>query len=1069
MGVRPAKGGVVDPVALIMAALTAGAGSAVQEETPDAVKGAYVRLRDVVRRRLAGHRDGELALARHEADPRAGQAPLARALARAGAGDDAELVARARELMELIDGAGKYAVFAPGAQGVQVGDRTTQVNNYFVQGLASRQAGVADGKPAGRPLGEVTDPFALEVHRPVRPDASAPGLAALPAYVAREHDAELAGVVAAAAAGASGIAVLVGGSSTGKTRACWEALGLLRERPEGWRVWHPIDPARPEAALRELPSVGPRTVVWLNEAQFYLDDADGLGERIAAGLREALRDPARAPVLVLATLWPEHWGALTARSSARSDLHEQARELLAGRDIRVPTAFTGDQLQLLPAAGDPRLALAMQAAESGQITQFLAGAPVLMARYRNAPPAAAALISAAMDARRLGMGLALPVTFLEQAAPGYLTDAEWDGLGEDWLDRALAYTDAPAEGIRGPLARVRPRPAASDGPASGPDYRLADYLEQHGRRDRRALIPPAGFWEAAVRCAAPADLPALAGAAANRGLLRDAARLRKRAVAHGNVKEAVILVGDWQRDHPHTAGRGPAEWAVTHVSLDDPYFVAMLLDGMRRAGAEQQVTALLARDPATRVSLDYLHGVAMLLDSMRAAGAERQLTALANRAADHVPLNNRGGPAFLLDHMWRAGADQQVTALAARLAAHVSLDDPYSVATLLDHMRRAGADQQVTALLARDPAAHVLLDDPRLVGGLLGSMRAAGAEQQVTVLATRAADHAPLDEPHKVMDLLDSMRAAGADQQVTALATRVAAHVSLSDPHCVATSLNHMRRAGADQQVTALLARDPAAHVPIADLFGITVLLDSMREAGAEQQVTALATRVAAHAPLDEPYNVAHLLNSMRRAGADQQVTALATRAAAHAPLDGVGLGFLLDTMREAGAEQQVTVLAARAAEHAPLDKPYNVAPLLNSMRAAGAEQQLTTLLARDPAAQVCLDSPGPIADLLDSMREAGAEQQVTALATRTAAHASLPDALDEASIAIRGRRGVADLLDSMRKAGAEQQAKALVDRLPAEGLFRLFREKSEHPTRYRFGYEPDGNPAPPWGWDDLD
>ena len=95
-------------------------------------------------------------------------------------------------------------------------------------------------------------------------------------------------MVRTAAGALSGIAVLVGGSSTGKTRACWEALGLLRERPERWRLWHPIDPSRPEAALREPPLIGPRTVVWLNEAQLYLDvTADGLGEEVAAGLREA--------------------------------------------------------------------------------------------------------------------------------------------------------------------------------------------------------------------------------------------------------------------------------------------------------------------------------------------------------------------------------------------------------------------------------------------------------------------------------------------------------------------------------------------------------------------------------------------------------------------------------------------------------------------------------------------------------------------------------------------------------------------------------------------------------------
>ena len=148
---------------------------------------------------------------------------------------------------------------------------------------------------AGRPLAEVTDPFVLEVHRPVQPEDAPPGLPVLPPYVPREHDQVLGQVVRAAADGRSGIAVLVGGSSTGKTRACWEALALLRDQDPPWRLWHPIDPSRPDAALTELTGIGPRTVVWLNEAQFYLATAEaGLGEKVAAGLRELLRDPGRA-------------------------------------------------------------------------------------------------------------------------------------------------------------------------------------------------------------------------------------------------------------------------------------------------------------------------------------------------------------------------------------------------------------------------------------------------------------------------------------------------------------------------------------------------------------------------------------------------------------------------------------------------------------------------------------------------------------------------------------------------------------------------------------------------------
>ena len=110
--------------------------------------------------------------------------------------------------------------------------------------------------PAGWPLSEVTDPFALEVHRPVQLEDAQPGLPVLPPYVPREHDQVLGQVVRAAADGRSGIAVLVGGSSTGKTRACWEALQVLRDQDPPWRLWHPIDPSRP--GCRAAGAVGHR-------------------------------------------------------------------------------------------------------------------------------------------------------------------------------------------------------------------------------------------------------------------------------------------------------------------------------------------------------------------------------------------------------------------------------------------------------------------------------------------------------------------------------------------------------------------------------------------------------------------------------------------------------------------------------------------------------------------------------------------------------------------------------------------------------------------------------------------
>jgi hypothetical protein len=268
---------------------------------------------------------------------------------------------------------------------VQVGEHNAQVNYFIGQGVGLRStAASAGGTPAGRPLEKVTDPFAFEVHRPVQAQEPQLGLPALPAYVPRAHDGELAAV----------------------------------------------------ASDRPLPPGG-------GAARTGLDRA---------------------------TLWPQYWDDLTARPAAGTDSHAQARELLAARNIAVPPAFTADQLPLLAAAGDPRLALAAQA-EGG-----LAGAPELLARYRNAPPAAAALINTAMDARRLGMGIALPLAFLETAASGYLDDPDWDALPEDWLEQALAYTAAPAKGARGSLAPIRPR--AVTGPGTGVAYRPADYLDR---------------------------------------------------------------------------------------------------------------------------------------------------------------------------------------------------------------------------------------------------------------------------------------------------------------------------------------------------------------------------------------------------------------------------------------------------------------------------------------------------------------------------------------------------------------------------------------------------------------
>ncbi|MEU1875776.1 hypothetical protein ABZ470_00565 [Streptosporangium sp. NPDC020072] len=772
----------------------------------------------------------------------------------------------------------------------------------------------------GRPLEEVSDPFQLEVHHAIEAEGESTDLPVLPVYVQREHDRLLEAVVEQAAAGGSRIAVLVGGSSTGKTRTCWEALRPLREQG-GWRLWHPIDPSHPDAVLADLTYVGPRTVVWLNEAQFYLDDA--LGERAAAGLRELLRDSGRAPVLVLATLWPKHWDTLTTRTTP--DLHAQARELLDGHKIKVPDAFTSPDLVVLAsqAANDPRLGEAAAHAQDGQITQYLAGVPVLLDRYQEAPPPTKALIHAAMDARRLGCRSPLPLTLLADAAPGYLTDAQWDQTNDDWLQEALTYVTAACKGIPGILTPVKPvanrnrRP----GPAnysvqigSGPLYRLADYLDQHGRRHRANEIPPVAFWGTVIR-AHPDDLTALGEAAWGHGMRRDAAQLYKNATSYGNAEAAYNLVNHLRDIHP--TDHRPARWAVIHASLDNPSAVAELLNALRMAEAHEQVAALLARDPAAHVSFNRPFGIGELLNALR-----------------------------------RAEAHEQVAALLARdPATHASLDNPSAVAGLLNALRMAEAHEQVAALLARDPAAHVSFNHPIGMRGLLSALREAGADSQLAALAERTIIRANPDSPVVAIWLLNALQEVGAHSQMTRLAERFITQISLYKISFVARLLYALWRVGAHEQVAALLAHDPVARISFDDPFGIGWLLGALWRAEAHEQVAALLARdPAVHASLDDPSAVAALLDALREVGAHEQVAAL---------------------------------LARDPAAHVSFNHPFGISEFLNALRAAGAHGQVATLLARDPAAQLGLEDPLAVIRLLNLLQEATSDDHFNTLVER--------------------------------------------------------------------------------------
>ena len=76
----------------------------------------------------------EYLLEKHVSAPEWWQAPLTQELSESGAASDPDLTSAAQELMALLDTAGsqagKYVVSVPSSQGVQVGDRNIQNNNF---------------------------------------------------------------------------------------------------------------------------------------------------------------------------------------------------------------------------------------------------------------------------------------------------------------------------------------------------------------------------------------------------------------------------------------------------------------------------------------------------------------------------------------------------------------------------------------------------------------------------------------------------------------------------------------------------------------------------------------------------------------------------------------------------------------------------------------------------------------------------------------------------------------------------------------------------------------------------
>ncbi|MDQ0847991.1 hypothetical protein [Streptomyces sp. V1I6] len=927
----------------------------------------------------------------------------------------------------------------------------------------------------GGPVETVTTlgPLVLEVHQAVLPatgSGPAPVLPVLTPYLPRPHDALLCeALVPPLEGGPSTLAVLTGGSSTGKTRSVYEALSdLAAHRPL-------LRPGSAAALLHLLTAdrLAPGVVLWLDEAQRHLYGSDG--EQAAAALLEALRS--RRGVVAVGTLWTDpYWHDLTRRGQP-GDPHSHARALLtAPVTHRIPVAdtLTDDELgrwaELADQRTDGRLAAALAAGGAdGRVVQHLTGGPELLAAYLHGPgdlftPVEHALITAALDARRLGHRTPLPAALLADAADGSLSDRARPGE-PDWAGNALTAlsTGTRPDGTRtdvrcalSPLTSLRTRAGT---PAR---YEPADYLDQHTRPLRADELGSPVLWEALVEhTTEPGDLHLLAHSAWRRGLYRQAVLLGRKATLAGSPDAPAALIrrlGTLEDPQVHHA----ADWVAAHADLTYPGAVTSLLQALNEAGAEQAVTVLLDRRPEARLDLTSAIDAAALLIAVAEAGGVPAVDPVVRRAEDEADLTDPVGAYLLIRTLQWVGADDAAATVALRSLAEADIGNLHQAADMLGALAGRDGGKAAEAMAYR---VVVMVDfatfhDRALLTDVLAfatsrtswALTELGFAQDPSTghVVLRAPDEARAPDPREADAKLRAVLAKDRGDAVTALAHRILDAADLTDSENTGL-LVRLLSAGADP-VTETVVRRIEEEIDLGRPRHAVLLLSALRRAGLREAADRVALRAVDAADLTDPDGVARLLQEFRLEDRGELVPVLiGRRPEVHVALtDALGIARLLGEFRAQDAWEAVSVLLGRHPEtHVRLTDGEGVTWLLEELCALGEGDAVSVLLSRHPEAHVSVTDGSGFYRLMKALLAAGGSRAVDTLARRVAAEADPSNPrMDDVLLWLRAEAAdtlarrmaahadlgephrVGRLLDRMLEAGAYEAADTLLSRI---------------------------------------
>lgn len=223
-------------------------------------------------------------------------------------------------------------------------------------------------------------------------------------------------------------------------------------------------------------------------------------------------------------------------------------------------------------------------------------------------------------------------------------------------------------------------------------------------------------------------------------------------------------------------------------------------------------------------------------------------------------------------------------------------------------------------------------------------------------------------------------------------------------------------------------------------------------------------------------------MSVLRDVGAKDVLAALIARnpGTRVVPDDVSGARVLMRELWYAGAREQAEELAVNVANNVVFDDALAIAELVKGLDTIKSKRSLDVLLGRGLVAHVSLDDRGAIADIVNSLYNFKAHEEASALTTRSVAHFG-QEFLEEDILMLRS------LLKRQKSYQPSpnlilRDLEAVVGQWPDGGPGEVNARQSvlaivvdpvvladgQEWYRYRFGCEPDGTPAEPWGWDDL-